>query len=274
MDSSAIKELQKSSLIEQANKEIPSSIKDEIIALPSDFEIKSLAKFYPNRSRFTGSFSTNSVDGFAEYVTSHAQENNACFIDADAMSSKVIFNIGDTHTPGHCDDTAILALVKTAPFDVLLNINEKRLSQKSVAEFIEDWRAFITCEDQDGVNMPLPRALNAVRKITIESVAKQETVVGNFNAQSSAMESIDINSAEIPPTFINFTCSPYAGLPGRTFSLRLSIVTNDKTPALTLRIVNIEVHKEEMAQQFKDIVKSKLSNVTPAVNTFIGKFAI
>jgi len=53
-------------------------------------------------------------------------------------------------------------------------------------------------------------------------------------------------------------CVPYAGLAERNFVLRLAIHTGDKAPQLSLRIVNEELHAEQMAQELCQLLRTTL----------------
>lgn len=86
------------------------------------------------------------------------------------------------------------------------------------------------------------------------------------------MDSIDIKSQDIPPAFLHFTCEPYAGLPTRTFVLRLGIIT-EKAPALVLRIIQEELHQEQMAEEFQNKIEFALADIEPKVQTYIGTFS-
>ncbi len=275
MDASAINELQQSELIKSANLQISSDLRDTLLALPENFKLHDLEKSHSARTRFRGSFSTNSIDAFAEYANEHVVEGTPCFIDAKAMNAKLIFNYVEA---GHCDNTSFLSLEKTAAYEALLKISGARLAQKEVAEFIEDWRSCLTARSEPtaesplGDSIPIVRAIGAIRKISIEAIAKSESEVRNFGASTASMESIDVKSADLPPAFFSFTCEPYHGLSVRTFDLRLSVIT-DRAPALILRIVREQEVAELMAKEFKAIIEEKLKGSEQKINTFIGKFS-
>lgn len=280
MDGSAIKEIQVAQQIVNANTTLKDSLQNKhqsVIALHSDFRLESLERFELQRARFRGNFKTTEPDAFAAYAKEKSTENASCFVNAKKMTADLIFNIGTIAAPGHCDDRANLGLEITAPYRALLAIVDKRLSQKEVAEFIEDWRQLMTAsseEDMDGntTAIPLARAIYAIRKITIEAKATTESETRNFGATNTSMDSIDVKSADMPPAFLHFTCEPYLGLTQRAFSLRLSVIT-DRQPSLTLRIVRHESQLEEMAKEFESLINEKLADIEPAVKTFIGEFA-
>lgn len=275
MNQDAIKELQKGAAINQANEPLRNT--EGAIALPKDFELHNLEKYQQNRYRFRGQMTTKTVTAFSQYAIDNAEQNNACFISAEDMCAKLIFNIGDILDPGHCDHFATVKLEQTAPYSAMLNVINKRHTQKDIAEFIEDWRNYITAhseedENGDSKTIPLPRALHAIRKITIEATAKTESEIRNFGASTSSMESIDVKGENPPPALLLFTCKPYADLPERQFALRLSVITGG-TPVLVLRCVREEEHEEQMAKQFKELLTRELEGVNPPVKTYIGTFA-
>jgi uncharacterized protein YfdQ (DUF2303 family) len=279
MDKSAIETLQQARQIEQANQALAPLMPEgsnKVVALPENHKLHNLESYQANRYRYRGTMCTESISAFAEYATSHNQKGATCFINAEIMNAQLIFNIGEKYAPGHCDHTAILGLEKTAPYSALLGIINKRQTQKEIAEFIEDWRDFITCfteEDEEGnrQQIRLPRALHSVRNITIEAKAVSSNEERTFGATKSAMESIDVSKENLPPAIINFTCQPYADLNERTFSLRLGVLTTNP-PGVTLRIVRQEQIGEEMAEEFKALLEVRLNSMEPKIPTLIGTF--
>lgn len=276
MDKSAIEQIQLARQIEAANTAVTTQ---SVLALPKDFEIKNMEQYEENRRRFRGTMNTNSLEAFASYTKDNTKTECACFVNADEMCASLIFNIGNEEAPGHCDHVAKLALEKTAEYRALLSILDKPINQKDLAEFIEDWRPHISAfgaEDEDGERAPiaLPRALHAIRKITIESKQASESETRNFGASASSMESIDLRGDQLPPEVIEFLCQPYADLAARTFELRLGVLTENKTfPVLKLRMIRQEQQQEEMAEQFEQLIRAQTANIEPAVKTYIGKFA-
>lgn len=276
MDKSAIEQIQLAKQIEAANTAVTTQ---SVLALPKDFEIKSMEQYEENRRRFRGTMNTNSLEAFASYAKDKVTNECACFVNADEMSASLILNIGDESTPGHCDHVAKIALEKTAAYRALLSILDKPITQKDLAEFIEDWRPHISAfgaEDEEGNRsaIPLPRALHAIRKITIEAKSASESETRSFGASASSMESIDLRGDQLPPEIIEFLCQPYADLNARTFELRLGVLTENKTfPVLKLRMVREEEQQEEMAEEFEALLRAKTGEIKPAVKTYIGRFA-
>lgn len=100
---------------------------------------------------------TTSIDDFLRHSTGYAskKEPACCFIDADNMTSRSVFNIGTLEDPGHADNVAAITLNQTAPFHALLAINGDRLKQKQIAEWLKDWSDYLLAFDADGNTMQI-----------------------------------------------------------------------------------------------------------------------
>lgn len=80
--------------------------------LPDGVTVESLERFEPERFRFRGSMSTTSISDFVRYAAGYANEAEParCFIDADNMTARSVFNIGTLANPGHADNVASITL--------------------------------------------------------------------------------------------------------------------------------------------------------------------
>ncbi|ENY3225240.1 YfdQ family protein, partial [Salmonella enterica] len=223
------------------------------------------------RFRFRGAMTTTSIEDFVRYSKgySSATEKARCFIDADHMTARSVFNIGTLDNPGHADNVASVTLKQTAPFRALLQINGERLKQKQIAEWLEDWSDYLLAFDADGNTMQISQAAQAVRRITIQQATQQDHEDGDFSGKKSLMQSIEANSKDVMPVAFEFKCVPYEGLGERAFSLRNSLLTGDE-PRFVLRIVQLEAQEEAIANEFRDLLISKFDG--ESVETFIGNF--
>lgn len=240
--------------------------------LPENASIESLERFDLERFRFRGTLETTSIDDFVRYSTGYASTDTParCFIDADNMSARSIFNIGTLVNPGHADNTAKIGLKKTAPFRALLDINGTRLNQKQIAEWLEDWKDYLQAFDADGKSMPITQAAQAVRRVTIQQATQADHEDGDFSGKKSLMQSIEASSKEVMPVAFEFKCVPYEGLGERAFNLRNSLLKSGE-PCFVLRIVQLEAQEEAIANEFRDLLISKFDG--EPVDTFIGKFS-
>ena len=64
--------------------------------LPDGTSVESLERFSLERFRFRGAMTTTSIDDFARYSKGYASDSEParCFIDADNMTARSVFNIG------------------------------------------------------------------------------------------------------------------------------------------------------------------------------------
>lgn len=249
------------------------------IPLPENVKVESLERFMPTRRRYRGSMTTTQIDQFAEYANSLAAETLTseghkattvpCFVDPENMTSKVFFDLGTIDQPGHGDHTARLELPRTAAFKELLGMNGQPLDQKGLAEWLEDWAPQLQVTADNGEPLNLPAAVGAVRRITIGATSETTSEESTFGGRRSAMSEIEARNKDTLPAFIEFTCEPYHGLDERTFRLRVSLITGEK-PRLVMRIVRLEHHQEEMANEFRErLIHSLDGNL---VDTFVGTF--
>ncbi len=239
--------------------------------LPENTSVESLERFDLKRFRFRGTMKTTSIDDFVRYSVGYAksEEPARCFIDAEEMSARSIFNIGTVDNPGHADNAATISLKKTAPFCALLKIDGNRLRQKQIAEWLEDWSDYLLAFDADGNTMPVSQAAQAVRRITIQQSTQQDHEDGDFRGKTSLMQSVEARSQDIMPVAFQFKCVPYEGLGERAFSVRNSLLTGDE-PTFVLRIVQLEAQEEAIANEFRELLTGKFEG--KPVETFIGSF--
>ncbi|ECY3259719.1 DUF2303 family protein [Salmonella enterica subsp. enterica serovar Alachua] len=239
--------------------------------LPENTSVESLERFSLERFRFRGAMDTTSIDDFVRYSSGYADagEPARCFIDAENMAARSIFNIGTLDNPGHADNVSTIKLKKTAPFRALLGINGDRLSQKQIAEWLEDWKDYLIAFDADGNTMQITQAAQAVRRVTIQQATQADHEDGDFAGKKSLMQSIEASSKDVMPVAFEFKCVPYEGLSERAFSMRNSLLKSND-PCFVLRIVQLEAQEEAIANEFRDLLIDKFDG--KPVETFIGNF--
>ncbi|MCO1336640.1 YfdQ family protein [Microbulbifer sp. OS29] len=278
MDQSAVKEIQKSQAIATIDAAIHGKqLEKPVLAAPADFKLHNLEGYLPGRTRFRGAMRTIVLLDFISYSLDHRKDNDsACFVDPASMSAETIFNLGTDAKPGHADFSAKVNLVKTAEYKALLDINGHKLSQKQLAEFLEDYAENIVCYSPAGEVIPITEAVAAVRRLTIESSRKEDYEVQEFKSSRSDLENIEARSEKVLPAGFKFECTPYNDLSLRTFDLRLSVITGREAPALSVRIKRLESVQEDMGRE----LETKLSDAFSAedtseqkIETYIGSFS-
>lgn len=271
-DKESLETLMQAEAISAANSAAIDSIADQgVIALPEDFKTHDLESYMPKRRRARGTMTTVNDDDFAAYVKAHQEPGVAVFVDEKAMTATAILNLGTPEKPGHTDNRAVLAPPKTAAYAALLAIaNGQGQSQKTIAEFLEDWQPAIECKGSND-NIPVPKAVAAMRKLTIEQLRKQTTEEQSLSGSRSTFDSIMASSEEPIPVTVSFKCIPHVGMNERVFTMRLGIRTGDNAPQPVLRIVKQEEHNEQMGKELAERVRQKLNGITVAVGTYASK---
>ena len=239
------------------------------VVLPESAKIVDLERFQAGRSRFRGTYSTHSLADFSAYVVERAALGARGFIDQDAMSCVLLFNLGTADVPGHADDRAVLKLKPTAGYTAAQQIGGRGISQKDLSDWIEDWHQYLTPVDEEGKAIPVAKAIAAVRTITIKASSESETTVGETSASRSAMDQIEARSKETLPVSLQFSTIPFEGLTEQVITLRLSVITSGSQPVLKLRWVGEEVQREDIAQEFKAVLQR---NIGEAAVLSLGGF--
>lgn len=275
IDANAIKELQTAIGIEEASGAVSSAFNEgqELLALPNHFKLHELEEYMPTRRRARGTLETSNIESFAKYVAAHQSHGATVFVSHKIMAATALLNLGTPENPGHGDNRAKVNPDMTAAYTALRHIAQgQALEQGRVAEFLEDWQSNIQCFKGD-ISEPvqLKHAISAVRNITIEGLRKVEASEQQLSSSRSTFEAVTASSKDPMPTLIHFTCVPYHGFESRIFIVRLGIRTSDSKPALTLRIINSELHNEEMAEELAAKVRNAIGEACPVL---IGDYTI
>lgn len=245
---------------------------DDAAALPNGVVLHDLEKYHKGPRRFRGQMKTNSIADFSEFADEFGtSDESLCFIDQEKMSSRLIVDAGSVATPLHCEFDANLTLEKTAGFVAAMNmVGGQAKTQKDFAEFMEDWNTNLKPIGANGEPYPLPKAIQAIRAVSIEEIRKSDHSEQSLKTERTAMESIEAKSVEQMPALLLFTCIPYHGLPEREIKLRVSILTSHDKPMISVSYPHELVDKEEMATEFKTALRAA---VTENIKTYIGTFS-
>lgn len=226
------------------------------LVLPDGVVPQSLEKFLASPVRYRGTFTTRRISDFVKYIQMNMETVPAkagLFIDPDAMTGEAILDLGLPGSPGWCEHTAILTPKELPAYAALTSRNLKEFSQLEFIDFIADWETqlrFFTEEDL----FDHGDVVKAVRNISVQAKQGADTTVGNFKAERSTMEAIDIQSKDgmrLPEGFI-FSCRPYDELSFRKFTCRLRGVVDStrNTAKLFYRITELDITKLLMADEF------------------------
>lgn len=237
-------------------------------ALPEDFKLEDLEQFMPTRRRAAGTMRTPYINDFVAYTENHKQDGCCIFVNADAMNATAVLDLGSPTQPGHCASRATLELKATAAYAALKKVMNVGLTQRGMAEWLEDWAPILTAKSGD-TPIDMPKAITAVRNISVEAIARSNHEEQALSTQRSAFESVAIKGdTETLPTHIIVKCKPYPELSEREFVMRLSVTTDGK-PTMTLRPMGWEELIEQMATEFADDIRKSVENtMTVLIGTY------
>ena len=238
------------------------------VAIPRDFDLKKVdvEQYMPNVQRFRNRFETKSIPNFIEYCKDFEQEGSLCFVDSDDMSAFTVVDMGTTEAPLHKEHTAKICLRKTAEYNAILGRNECKLGQKDLAEFIEEWEDNIVAIGADGEAIKTALAAKAIRDVTADTNISINSAVGDYDENSSIIQSSEMKSKGALPVYLEFTCSPYFGLDHRRFKIRIGKAGGEI--AFFFRIQKLEANQEDMAEEFREKIEEGLKDT--AVTTYVG----
>lgn len=232
-----------------------------------------LEKYQMGRSRVRGQFHSSDIDSFNNYVSNNAEpEEVRIFVDDAAMSAIAILNFKvEGHEQGHLDHKAILNAKKTVVFDTLHRRHMLgRVTQKTFAEFLEDWGHFVIARDSEGNVIANSRAVSAIRNMRIDESAQTDSHAGNYRESRSRLESVEAKSIDgALPAYFTVKDECYQGFTERNLKLRLSIGQDEGKPEFKLEIVSLQILKDELTKEFAAIVEESFEG---ACDVLIGSF--
>lgn len=240
-----------------------------VVVVPQNFNVVDLERYQEGRNRFRGTFSTHSLADFSAYVVERSAPAARGFIDQDAMSCVVLFNLGTPEEPGHADDRAVLLLKASAAFAAVQAVCGQNLTQKTMSDWIEDWNQYLSATDENGTVMSIAKAIAAVRTITVKASSESDHAVSETRASRSTMDAIEASSKETLPAWLDFEVIPFEGLGEQVIRLRMSVITSGSQPVLKLRWLGEEAQREAIAQEFKQVLEEKVADSAKLV---LGSF--
>lgn len=249
------------------------------IVLAEGQSVQSLEEFAAHRTRLRGTFSTCDLADFGAYVNRRAAEHPngmpQAFVDAEKMTCRAVFNIGNGWVPGHADDSALLMVKPTPGYAAVHAINGMRCSQKDLAEWLDDWQDMLipfygSPASEEGITPErnsLKRAIRAIRAIEIKAGSQTVTTVGNLHNSASALSSIEARSEHELPTGFQARVEPHAGFGVRIIRLDLSVGT-DTPPLLRLRIAGKRELEDAIAQEFVQLIRDGCPDLLPLIGSY------
>ncbi len=246
-------------------------VQSQLVLVPDNCSLKDLEAHQEFRNNLRGTFKTTLIPDFVSYVADNNGEGAQTFVEAQEMCAETIFDIGTKEKAGHQRHRARVSLVKTAPYKSLLALNGLKLSQRDMAEHLEDWSEFFKAFDSDGTVIEMHKAAAAIRDLDFTHTRGSSSSVGDFAQRQSQYEEMATKTKDdlVLPAAFAFTCIPYNSLTEHRFELRLSVVRNE---VLILRIKRLEEEQEKIAQEFLESVQEQLKAAEVEMPIYIGEF--
>ena len=241
----------------------------DAVTLPESMCVFDLERYQPQRRRFRAQFETRSISAFAEYLN-QARSAAPIFVDADGATARCVLDLGEVSRPGHCEHSATLRLIPTALWADLLRADGTAMSQRALADWIEDWRHALRAFDgPDGNEIPIAKAVTAIRTINIKAASDVGHSVDHMRESRSAFHSVEASSPDGLPAIFLARVTPYEELGPRDVTLRVSVMTGD-SPSLKLRIVALGTIEEAIGVDFMDAICESVKTGQVAL---LGKIA-
>ncbi len=144
------------------------------------------------------------------------------------------------------------------------------MNQKEFSEWLEDWAHCVMAIDENDEPLDLKKAIQSIRKLTVETSQEVHHEESNFRAKRSALETVEAKSkGNTLPAYITFRTSPYDNFRDYVINLRVSILNGGSAPKIIPRIVALETLQQDIAKEFQDKVDQEIKGF---MKTYIGQF--
>lgn len=260
------------SALQYAN-EIVSEDKD-VIFLDGDVRVHDLEKFSPKKRRMNGNFATTSLLALAQFAEATIKQSNeidnpSCFI-GNKGNAKLIFNFGDMKNPLHQDLNASIQLNQTPVFVAMSNLKDESITQRTLAEFIEDFNNYVVALDKDGNEINQKVAISSIRDMSIESQRSVSQSSEDYKDTSSAFASVEAKFKAATPAYLKFDIPAFNEIDNKVFIFRISVITSDDKIKLVLRCPKWDEVIESINIEFQERLAEILGPL--GVETFIGNW--
>lgn len=237
------------------------------VVLPSGAGVESLEHLLSTPMRMRQTFTTERLSDFCRYVGGEAGSTDdaagvAVFVRPDGSGAEAVIDYGTHNSPLWGQHRARLVMRHTPEFAGLLGIVDKRLGQRDLIEWLEDWGRIITPYRGDE-EISLAQAISVIRRIDIKEKRTQTHETGEWSAVRSSLEEIEATSSgDVMPDGFRIKCQLYPETQEREITTRLSLLTGDDAPTLRLRIVGFDRLRQEVAEEVELVITNQLGATT------------
>lgn len=138
------------------------------VILPPGHSMQSFEKLLPKPLRLKEHLQIQNVSSFVDYFQLFANDATIIFANEEAATITAVFDYHKPNNPSHCEHKATLKLVHSDEWKAWVNNNGKGLSQRSMAEFIEDNIKDVVKPD-GATLLEIAKTLQATKKLAFRS---------------------------------------------------------------------------------------------------------
>ena len=138
------------------------------IIVPPGHTVESFEKLLPKPLRLKESLKIQNVTSFVDYFQLFANDATLIFADEAAATIKAVFDYHQPNSPSHCEHSATLKLVHSDEWKAWLTNDGKSLTQRQMAEFIEDNIKDVVSPD-GATLLEVAKTLQATKKLGFRS---------------------------------------------------------------------------------------------------------
>lgn len=195
--------------------------------------------------RRRGTATLTRAASFSDYVTAHsepgAEVGPALFANDDAHMVQAVFNGPGPGTAGWGDDRAVLSLVTTQQWDDWTGMHGVPLTQKVLAEFLEEHLSQVVAPD-GATLLEMVTTFEAMTNVEIQSVTRLTNGTRQLVwKETTTAKAGQTGEAEFPDAFL-LELVPFEGMAPVTVGVRLRYsVTRDRGLSLTFLLDDTNV---------------------------------
>lgn len=262
MDKSAIQQIQNLAVAALAGEGAFQHTDVPVVLVPQGFEIASLEKYGALPTRHKETFSTKYIGEFFLYASENASSKPTVFIDESSMRATAIFDRSTPDQPKWQHHTSALRLENTPALQALLNQNGRPFTQQDLIDFAQDWNEHITFYHGHD-ELDFDDAIARIRRLKVTNSTTAESVRGDFKANVSVIEQIEIDAAGAPlPSHFTFVTEPHLQFDQRIYTGQLRALGDENKPQLKYRLIGLPAIEQSIAEEFK-------KRINDAMNAFI-----
>lgn len=251
---------------------LPDDLVVPVIVLPGETTVHDLEKYLTRPVRMRRQFLTERLPDFCDYVENQSDDAKtlAIFIRPDSSGATAVIDYGFHDEPGWGTHQAHLTMKHTPEFEALNAVCSNHASQQTLIDFIEDWGDIITATSNDDGEIPIQKAIVAIRHIKIDKTASATHSQGDLKASRTAMEEIDASGAEgrkIPSRF-TVKCAMFPDTKIQEFNVRMALLTNHSSPMFQLRVMGRDSVMQAVRDEIAAFIRERLKEATKSI--YIG----